>query len=324
MKTATQRQHSILLSVLFAAVFPPLIAIASDARRLSPNSPVVTQPAGADGEELRASSAPNILSIEQGKAQTVATPELSAYQDKKTQVIRLGPTIGSSALLFLISQGFRVGTQPETREALKGSYFKDYSESLKGLGGWSDDDPPLTNYVAHPIQGSTTTWILVHNDAKGAPQEFNHKSKRYWISRAKGMAYSAGYSAFYELSPVGDAAVGNLGVNRDYKGAVDLVITPTVGLAWHLTEDVLDRYFITWVEKKSGNIFLTSMTRTWLNPTRSFANILRFKAPWRRETRMGVRGMKRKYHGDPVPTRHRMAGNVLLGTSIGDQSVAQK
>jgi hypothetical protein len=102
---------------------------------------------------------------------------------------------------------------------------------------------------------------------------------------------------------MGDAAVGNLGRNRDYNGVADLVIMPTLELGWHLTEDMLDEYFITWVEKKSGKPFLSIMVRTWLNPTRSLAKILRFKLPWERETRIGVRGMKWKHQGGGAPSQ---------------------
>ena len=129
--------------------------------------------------------------------------------------------------------------------------------------------------------------MVVHNDPKGAPLEFQ-MTKPYWISRLKGLGFSAAYSTFYEIGPVGDAAIGNLGTRRDYKGMVDLVVTPTVGLGWHLTEDMLDRYLISWVERKTGNTVVNALFRTWLNPTRGFANLLRFRRPWERDSRPGL------------------------------------
>ncbi|MCW5977371.1 MAG: hypothetical protein KIT09_04805 [Bryobacteraceae bacterium] len=213
---------------------------------------------------------------------------------REDQAVRWRPVMRETGLLFGISQGFRLATQAETREALKGPYFKDYIQSLKGLGGWGDDDPPLANYVAHPMQGSTTTWIVVQNDPRGRPLEFQ-MSKPYWTSRFKGLGFSAAYSAFYELSPVGDAAIGNLGMRPEYKGMVDLVITPTVGLGWHLTEDMLDRYVVQWVEQQTGNTVVNAMVRTWLNPTRSFANILRFQRPWERDSRRNLRYIREQH-----------------------------
>ena len=209
--------------------------------------------------------------------------------------VRWRPVLRQAALLFGISQGFRLATQAETRASLRGPYFKDYIQSLKGLGGWGDDDPAIGNYVAHPMQGSVCTWILVHSDPKGAPLEFEMNGA-YWRSRLKGLGFSAAYSTFYEIGPLGDAAVGNLGMNPDYKGMVDIVITPTVGLAWHLTEDMLDRYFIRWLEQRTANPFVNALTRTWLNPTRSFANVLRFRRPWARETRPGVFRIRDLHH----------------------------
>ena len=187
-----------------------------------------------------------------------------------------------------MKQSFRIATQPKTRAALKGAYFKDYITSLKGVGGWTDEDPPITNYVAHPMMGSTCIWILAQNDPKGVGEVFGFKNKPYWVSRFKGLGFSTAYSTFYELGPVGDAAVGNVGMKPRLKGAVDLVITPTVGMGWHLAEDMIDKYFIRWVESKTGNVAVNILVRLWLNPTRSVANCFRFKKPWRRDTRGGV------------------------------------
>jgi len=230
------------------------------------------------GNDARADASP-ILPVQEGAT-------LSGQRSEDDSV-RWRPVLRQAALLFGMTQGFRLAVQADTRQALRGPFFRDYIESLKGLGGWGDDDPPLTNYVAHPIQGSVCTWLVVHNDPKGAPLEFEMNGA-YWRSRLKGLGFSAAYSTFYEVGPLGDSAIGNLGMRRDYKGMVDIVVTPTVGLGWHLTEDMLDRYLIRWMEARIANPYVNALTRTWLNPTRSFANILRFRRPWTRETRPGV------------------------------------
>ena len=242
---------------------------------------------GAVGVDAIGATAPGIVpgTPANGIEPATAGPSLAQNEEKPKQGIRWGGVLLQTGLLFGMSQGFRLAAQAETRQALQGPYWKDYVTSLKGLGGWGDDDPPLTNYVAHPMMGSTATWILVNNDPKGAPEVFGFRNKRYWISRLKGLGYSAAYSTFYELSPVGDAAVGNLGTNPEFKGAVDLVITPTVGMGWHLTEDMLDKYVVRWVERKTGNAWVNLLVRSWLNPTRSLSNIFRFKTPWKRDSR---------------------------------------
>ncbi|MCP5118937.1 MAG: hypothetical protein GY953_49635 [bacterium] len=211
-----------------------------------------------------------------------------------TQGIRWKPVLKQAGMFYGISHGWRIIFQGETRSALKGPFFKDYTKSLEGLGGWSDGDPIITNYVGHPMQGSTTMWILTQNDPKGAGEEFSFHSKPYWTSRMKGLGFSTAYSTFYELSPFGDAAIGNVGLDPATKGAVDLVVTPSLGMGWHLAEDMVDKYFIRWVERKTGNIAINSLVRIWLNPTRTVANCLRFKTPWRRDTREGVREIRRQ------------------------------
>lgn len=212
-------------------------------------------------------------------------PEQAQSRSRRKPGIRWQSTINQAGILFSVSQGFRIATQRETRDALKGAYFKDYVVSLRGMGGWRDGDPIITNYVGHPLMGSTYMWILTQNDPEGAPQVFGLSNNPYWRHSLKAVGFSAAYSTFYELGPIGDAGIGNVGLNPETKGAVDLVITPTVGMGWHLTEDMVDKHFIRWVERKTGNLVINSLVRTWLNPSRSVANLLRFRAPWRRDSR---------------------------------------
>jgi len=164
------------------------------------------------------------------------------------------------------------------------------------MGGWRDGDPFITNYVGHPMLGSTYMRIMTQNDPLGAPQEFSFSNKRYWTRRLIATGYSAAVSTVYELSPIGDAAIGNVGLDPATKGAVDLVITPAVGLGWNITEDIVDEYVICWVESRTGNAWINSMVRTWLNPTRSLGNLLRFRVPWKRDSR-GNLTQNRLAHG---------------------------
>jgi hypothetical protein len=66
-------------------------------------------------------------------------------------------------------------------------------------------------------------------------------------------------------------------------GWVDFTITPTVGLLWLLAEDTLDRFVSDHIQGDNrfdiGPMFL----RAALNPSRSMANAMRFKAPWYRD-----------------------------------------
>lgn len=200
---------------------------------------------------------------------------------------RWRPALLQSLAFLGVEHGFRLATQPSTRQALRGPFFRDYIESVKGLSGWDDGDPAIVNYVGHPVQGAVAAYIQIHNDPAGVTAQFG-RSGQYWRSRLKGMAWSAAYSTQYELGPLSDAAIGNIGMEPGTKGAVDLVITPTLGLAWQVTEDVIDRYIIIPFERRVKNPTARLLVRSWLNPARGFANVLRGRVPWERDTRPGV------------------------------------
>jgi len=190
--------------------------------------------------------------------------------------------IEQSGMLLAMSQAYRIADQPETRAELKGPFFKDWLNSVRGLHGWGDTDGWLANYVAHPMEGAVAGYIQIQNDPKGRLQEFG-KSKEYWKSRMKAAGWATLYSTFYELSPVGDAGIGNVGHierNPGTKGAVDLVITPTLGLSLLVLEDVLDRYVVWPIERRTNNTMAKRLLRSFIYMHHSFTNLFRFKLPW--------------------------------------------
>jgi hypothetical protein len=73
------------------------------------------------------------------------------------------------------------------------------------------------------------------------------------------------------------------------RGVVDWVVTPTLGTAWMIAEDAVDKYLVRRIEGSTDNAVLRILARGWLNPTRSFSNMLRLKVPWHRDDRNGVR-----------------------------------
>ncbi len=196
--------------------------------------------------------------------------------------------INQSALFLSIEQGFRLGTQPGTREALKGPFFDDWFTSVKSTKGWGDADDFLANYIGHPMQGSVTGHIFVQNDPGGRYQTFNWSSA-YWNSRLKATLWSAIYSTQFELGPISEASIGNVGYpGSSLSGAVDLVMTPLGGLGWQVGEDALDKYLVMRIETWTSNPVILMLARGFLNPTRSFANVMRLKVPWHRDTRPGI------------------------------------
>jgi hypothetical protein len=190
---------------------------------------------------------------------------------------------------------------PTYNGTLKGPFFRDWFHSVASyrFSRWNDGDPFLVDYIGHPMMGAVTGRIQVQNDPRGITAELG-KSKVYWKSRAKALAFASVYAAQWELGPASETSIGNIGSFQYYSksskgltngtGAIDLVMTPVGGMAWLIAEDALDRFAITRLERVSEN-------RAWLmgisilNPTRSTANLLRFKAPWYRDTRR-VRGWR--------------------------------
>jgi len=194
------------------------------------------------------------------------------------------------SLYFLgIQHAFRLATEEGSRADLKGPFIKDYFKSVKSLRGWKDGDPFIVNYIGHPMMGSVSGYIQVQNDPRGIRQELS-LDKAYWKSRLKAFGWSFLYSTQFELGPVSEATLGNIGIrpygDRKHPMAyVDIVVTPVVGTAWLVGEDALDKYLIRFIDDRVKNRTLHALLRSFLNPTRSMANVLRGKHPWYRDDR---------------------------------------
>jgi hypothetical protein len=185
------------------------------------------------------------------------------------------------SLLFLgVQHGYGM-TQPKTRHALKGPFFRDYFDSVKALHGWADGGRFFTNYIAHPMEGAMYGFIQVQNDPKGKTLQFSN-TKRYWASRAKAMAWAAAWSTQFEIGPISQASIGNVGL-KGKQTYVDIVVTPTIGTAWLVAEDLLDRFASQPLEQKFRGRYVRIFARMLLNPVRTMANVVRFEKPWYRD-----------------------------------------
>src|SRR5450755_4454637 len=109
------------------------------------------------------------------------------------------------------------------------------------------------------------------------------------MGRLRGLGYSAVMSTLWTLGPVGEAGLGNVQLHAS-PGFIDLVNTPTLGIAEMMGEDMLDRYIIMPVENHTANPWFLLVTRSIGNPSRTFANMMALKQPWSRETRPGIFG----------------------------------
>ena len=189
-----------------------------------------------------------------------------------------------SSVFLGLMHGFRIATEPGTREGLKGPFFKDYLNAVGSMHGWSDGDPFLVNYIGHPMEGAVASYLLIQHDPKFRSVQFG-RSRAYWKSRLRGMGYAWAFSTQFEIGPVSEASIGNIQAKYPAYGFVDHVITPTVGTGWVILEDVLDKYVIRAVERRTDAVWLRILARGTLNPSRSMSNMMSFRLPWRRDDR---------------------------------------
>jgi len=261
-------------------------------------------PAGAIGiEDGGASSRPAVGAPERARVGNIDVtadppPEPIALRPipRLTPVIRplppertfqWRPAFTQSFRFLMAQHAFRFMTEPGTREELRGPFFRDYLRSVSDLDHWNDGDPFLVNYIGHPMMGAVTGYIQRQNDPLYRAENFG-KNASYWRGIARSFAFTAVYSTQFEIGPLSESSLGNSGKIRGTQGFVDLVVTPTIGTGWMIGEDALDRYLIRRVERATSNPWIKLAVRTGLNPSRSFANLMRGKVPWHRDDREGV------------------------------------
>jgi hypothetical protein len=258
-------------------------------RRLSNSDPEKSDSSGSIDRLTTASGSSDLPSepFSSGSPIIANKPWIEGGKGKQQGVDWSG-VLAQSGVFLAAEHGYRLGTQPNTRAALKGEFFDDWFQSVKSTKGWGDGDDFLTNYIGHTMEGSVVSNIYVHNDPRGRNQTFGWNSG-YWNSRLKAMIWCTIYSTQFELGPISEASIGNVGhQGKSQSGAVDLVVTPLAGLGWQVGEDVLDKYLIVKIETWTQNPVILMIARSLLNPTRSFANAMRFAVPWSRDTRPGI------------------------------------
>lgn len=215
-----------------------------------------------------------------GGADDVSSQKGSEELRTRREGFHWSRAVRESMLFLAVQHGYAL-TQPKTRRDLHGPFFKDYFSSVKSLHGWDDGGRFFTNYVAHPMQGSLMGFVQIQNDPAGSRQRFG-RSRAYWRSRLKALAWSAAWSTQFEIGPLSQASIGNVGLHgkQTYE---DLIVTPTVGTGLLVVEDFLDLHVVERIERATDNRALRIAARMILNPTRSAANVLRFKKPWHRD-----------------------------------------
>jgi hypothetical protein len=195
--------------------------------------------------------------------------------------------LSDGSIRFLgIMHAFRWATEVGTRAGGVGM-GQGYRDSVANLHGWSDGDPAYVNYVGHPMQGAVAGQLYIQNDRRFSATEFG-RDPQYWKGRFRAAAFAWAFSEQFEIGPLSEASIGHIQAQYPQQGLVDHVITPALGLGWMLAEDALDLYAIKPLEGLTRNRWARMMLRSWLNPTRSLANVVNGRAPWHRDTREGI------------------------------------
>lgn len=179
-------------------------------------------------------------------------------------------------------------------ETTHGNWWDRYIDSAAGWrwDRWADNNPFLDDYVGHPIMGGITDGLWIQNDPKGMTL-VQSNTWPYWRRNLRALAFTTAYSFEWKLGPIGEASIGHNGdhyyvdggVLTNETGWVELVTTPIGGQLWTLAEDRLDLSVIPHLENFSRNPFMLLLYQ-FLNPARATANILRFRPPWYRDTRI--------------------------------------
>lgn len=188
-----------------------------------------------------------------------------------------------SLKLLLVEHGFRVSFQEKTRRELGGNFWADYRRSVRVPKRWEDTDAWWVNYLGHPVHGAAAGYIWLDHEP-GAPPEIG-LNRQYWSSRGRATAWAAGYSLQFEIGPLSEASIGNVGLRPQTTGWVDHVVTPVGALGLIVAEDALDRFFVEWVEARVRNPFVRATLRLVLNPGRALSNSTTGRAPWYRQDR---------------------------------------
>jgi hypothetical protein len=209
-------------------------------------------------------------------------------QPKSDTRVHWAPALMESLYYTSIMHAFRTVTEPGTRDTLNGHWLQNYAESLSSLRGWSDGDSFMAPYVGHSIEGSVFGYILRQNDPRYRDVQWGD-GRDYFLSVLRSLAFSAVLHAQWKIGPFSEASYGNVMLHAS-PGFVTLTDTPTLGAVTMIAEDAADRYLIMGLENRTGNRMLIILTRSFLNPGRSFANMMAFHAPWKRETRLGLFG----------------------------------
>jgi hypothetical protein len=206
----------------------------------------------------------------------------------------------------VIENGVRVAADHNMRDQLAHKpFWRDYANSLDhfNMNRWNDGDDFLVNEIGHSMQGAISADIAIQNSPTGSRTRWGDAG--YARSRFYGFLWAVAFSTHSEISPIGEAGIGNeggftYGLNclakctaenfapgdkyTNNTGWTDFVITPLGGMLIVVAEDVVDKKISDRIVNALPNhVLLGQILRGTLNPARSWTNLLRGKVPWYRD-----------------------------------------
>lgn len=196
--------------------------------------------------------------------------EAAASPGSRTGGIAWSPVIAEGLMFLTLQHSMRM-TNHVMRSNLKGPFVSDWFDSVSSIDRFDDNGKILTNWIAHPMQGSVSAFILGQNDPTYVSA--SPGSSRYWRAKRRQLLFATVYSVQFELGPYSESSLGNI-----HQGGIDLVLTPTLGTLWSIGEDVAAQRLI--APLRAGHPKWANTLAILLNPTRSLANVLAFKRPW--------------------------------------------
>lgn len=196
----------------------------------------------------------------------------------------IGAVLRDSLALLGVEHGVRLAFQPKTRRELPGPFWEDYRRSVRIPEGWEDGDGWLVNYIGHPVHGAAAGMLWTLHDPVSRDVEFGLDA-HYWATRWRPLTWSAIYSVQFEIGPISEASIGNVGLRPNTIGWVDYVVTPVGGMGIAVAEDALDKFFIHWFERHVKNSAFRAVMRGLFNPSRTMANVAAGHLPWYRHNR---------------------------------------
>ena len=187
-----------------------------------------------------------------------------------------------------------IALDSDTRNALTTHpFWAAYATSVKNyrFGQWTDDTTFVVHNIGHPMQGAAVYAIYAQNDPKARGLQFEN-TKLYWYGKLRAMAFVTGYEIQWKLGPASEASIGNSGYNTYYlpaagrttneTGFQDFFITPVYGLGWDVMEDLVDKFVMPKIWRRTHNKWILTAILP-ITPTRAGANWLRYKPAYYRD-----------------------------------------